>query len=49
MTNDKKIDKDSLAKVQGGKGRAPTKGSAGRTASQFASGSKGKNVSSKRR
>ena len=48
MTNDKKIDRDTLAKVQGGKG--PVMGSSGRTAAQFAAGkSKGAKVGAKRR
>jgi hypothetical protein len=50
MTNDKKIDRDNLSKVQGGKGKGPAMGSGGRTAQQFAAGKgKGANVSGKRR
>ena len=47
MTNGKKIDREELAKVQGGKGGTPAKASAGRKAGTM--GSKGSNVSSKRR
>ena len=46
MTNDKKIDREGLAKVQGGKGASPTKASAGRKAGSAA---KGANVGGKRR
>ena len=49
MTNDKKIDRDTLSKVQGGKGKGPAMGSSGRTAAQFAAGkSKGAKVGAKR-
>jgi hypothetical protein len=47
MTNDKKLNAKDLAKVQGGKGRAPARASSGR-ATGSASG-KGTNVGSKRR
>ena len=47
MTNDKKLNAKDLAKVHGGKGRAPARASSGR-ATGSASG-KGTNVGSKRR
>lgn len=47
MTNDKKLNAKDLAKVQGGKGRAPARASGGR-ATGSASG-KGSNLGSKRR
>ena len=47
MTNDKKLNAKDLAKVQGGKGRAPARASGGRTSTS--SGGKGSNVGGKRR
>jgi hypothetical protein len=49
MTNDKKIGRENLSKVQGGKGAvraSPTKASSGRAAGSRA---KGTSISSKRR
>ena len=46
MTNDKKIDRSNLGKVQGGKGATPTKASSGRAAG---SASKSVNVGAKRK
>jgi hypothetical protein len=47
MTNDKKLNAKDLAKVQGGKGRAPARASGGRTSTS--AGGKGSNVGGKRR
>lgn len=47
VTNDKKLNAKDLAKVQGGKGRAPARASGGR-ATGSATG-KGSNLGSKRR